>query len=151
MDFWGDTKNKTKTIPQSSGIFDVAKLVFKAYVNRIKTVQPNQAIFPHISSINLKGHTPGHTGYMLSIGKKKVLFTGDLFVVGAIQLPDPLASILFDESSDVAANTRLEALNNAADNQLLLATSHWPFPAMGWVKKNKVGFKFVPFQWPYEY
>ena len=151
LDFWGNSKNKSKTIPQASGIFDVAAVVLKAYEDRTKAVEPNQTIDPGITAIEMIGHTPGHTGYMLSYNKQKVLFTGDLFVVGAIQLPSPKSSILFDVSGEQAAETRLKTLSRLADDGTLIATAHLPFPGMGWINKETEGFSFFPLQWPYGY
>ncbi len=102
------------------------------------------AFFPELVSVPLHGHTPGHTGFLLSSGGKKLLVVADLLHNGAVQFARPDISIQYDNDPKQAAETRHKTLQRAADEQLLIAASHLPFPSVGTVKADGEGFRFEP-------
>ena len=94
------------------------------------------------------GHTPGHTTYLIeSMGRKLVLW-GDLMEVAAIQFVEPGVTILFDIDGRTAAGQRPKAYADAAAGRYFVAASHLPFPGIGHVRAERVGYAWVPI--PYD-
>ena len=101
-------------------------------------------IVPELVAVDLSGHTPGHTGFLLSSGDKKILMVGDLLHNGAVQFARPDISIQFDNDPKAAADIRIRTLKRAADENLLFAVCHLAMPAVGYVQVDGDGFKFTP-------
>ncbi|MCL2347262.1 MAG: MBL fold metallo-hydrolase [Planctomycetaceae bacterium] len=105
-------------------------------------------IFPEMVAVDLSGHTPGHTGFLISSGDSgntKLLVGGDLLHIGAVQFARPDISIRFDDNPAQAAAIRQKTLQRAADEKWLFAAVHLlPFPPVGSVKAEGGGFRFEP-------
>jgi glyoxylase-like metal-dependent hydrolase (beta-lactamase superfamily II) len=55
------------------------------------------------TTVNLSGHTPGHTGYEFSSKGQKVLFWGDIVPALRVQLQHPEVTAVFDIDQTAAA------------------------------------------------
>ncbi len=133
LSFWKTARNK-----------DYCQQCVKLY-GEPKILTPDEktaAIFPELVSVPLHGHTPGQTGFLLSSGDVKLLVVGDLLHNGAVQFARPDISIQYDNDPKQAAEVRRETLQWAADEQLLIAACHIPFPSVGTVKADGNGFRF---------
>jgi glyoxylase-like metal-dependent hydrolase (beta-lactamase superfamily II) len=131
---------------------DKARQVFKAYKGQRHLIQPDQLdstatpLIPYFQAIAAYGHTPGHTMYLLSSGKEKMLFWGDLTHVMAIQMPYPQVALIYDIDTTMAIATRDAVLNYVAKNNIPIAGIHIAFPGMGNIKKGDKGYIFTPFK-----
>ncbi len=113
----------------------------------MKILTPDEktaTIIPELVSVPLHGHTPGQTGFLLDSDGRKLLVLGDLLHHGAVQFARPDISVRFDDDPKHAAQTRRETLQRAADEQLLVAVSHLPYPSVGTVKVDGDGFRYTP-------
>ena len=61
---------------------------------------------PGVTSLPLPGHTPGHSGYMITSGNQSLLIWGDIIHVPEVQVPRPEVTMAFDTDPDQAAATR---------------------------------------------
>jgi len=129
-----------------------ARQIFKAYKGQLQLIQPGEldsaavVLFPGIQAIAAYGHTPGHTLYLLSSGKDKLLFWGDLTHAMAIQMPYPQVALTYDTDPTMAIAAREAVLNYVVKNHLPIAGIHIAYPGMGTVQKAKKGFLFTPFK-----
>jgi len=99
------------------------------------------ALTPGITAIALPGHTPGHTGFLLSSRGKKIFFIGDLVHAALLQLPRPDITLDFDVDQPRARETRLRAFKQIAAAKTPVAAAHLPFPGVGLLRPEGRGYK----------
>lgn len=108
------------------------------------TFASDRDIIPGITAIAAHGHTPGHSAYLVSDGDARLLIWGDLVHNHAVQFARPVVSIEFDVDPAKAVAARLALFARAADERLMVAGMHLPFPGMGHVRREKEGYAWVP-------
>ncbi|MCL2097346.1 MAG: MBL fold metallo-hydrolase [Bacteroidales bacterium] len=129
-----------------------ARQVLKAYKGQRHTFQPvdledeTTFLIPGIQAIAAFGHTPGHTVYLLSSDKDKMLFWGDLTHAMAIQMPYPEVALTYDIDPATAIDRREVILNHVAKHSIPIAGIHIAYPGMGLIKKSNKGYLFTPFK-----
>lgn len=70
-----DDRNLVTASERVKGNVMFARSVFKQYQHRLRLIDEGE-VFAGISALALKGHTPGHTGYLLSGSIERVLVWG---------------------------------------------------------------------------
>lgn len=121
-----------------------ANQVLKIYGNQIKTFAFAKVITEGITSIDMNGHTAGHSGFLVESKGQRLLIAGDFLHIGKIQFPHPEYSLIFDSDISIAASTRKQILEKAVKENLLICASHIPFPGMGHITTGNPGFTFIP-------
>lgn len=150
---WGFWYNDTIMAGAPDGakrFFTAARDATAPYKDRLKPFSADVEVAPGISAMALPGHTPGHTGFMVSSGDKRLLIWGDIVHASLFQFAHPDWTITFDVDQDQAAKTRLKAFDMAVADRLPIAGMHIPFPGFGHVDKSGDAYAFVPAQWQYE-
>ncbi|WP_180863028.1 MBL fold metallo-hydrolase [Cupriavidus pauculus] len=99
---------------------------------------------PGVRAVPTRGHTPGHTGYLFVSGKENLLLWGDIVHSHATQFRRPNIAIEFDVDSHQAVLTRQRVLADAAKGKLWVGGAHLPFPGLGHVRRDQVGYTWVP-------
>ncbi len=99
---------------------------------------------PGVRAVPTRGHTPGHTGYLFTSGKENLLLWGDIVHSHATQFRRPNIAIEFDVDSHQAVLTRQRVLADAAKGKLWVGGAHLPFPGLGHVRRDQVGYTWVP-------
>jgi glyoxylase-like metal-dependent hydrolase (beta-lactamase superfamily II) len=102
-----------------------------------------QAI-PGVRTVNLAGHTPGHTGYLLGDGDETVLFWGDIVHSHAVQLRLPYVSTAADSDETAAIAVRRSVLQVTSSNRWWVGAAHLPFPGLGHVRRDPDRYTWVP-------
>jgi len=102
---------------------------------------PGDALMPGIAGVALPGHTPGHTGFLLSSRGKKMFFIGDLVHGALVQLPRPDITLDFDVDQPMAKETRLRAFKQIAAAKTPVAAAHLPFPGIGLLRAEGEGYR----------
>ncbi|SFA70606.1 MBL fold metallo-hydrolase [Selenomonas ruminantium] len=127
----------------------LARSAVKPYVDaeRVKTFRLGEEVFPHIKSVPVYGHTPGHTGYLISSDNDSLFIWGDLLHIKGIQLIHPEISSIFDSDQKGAIKTREEMLPKLAARKQLIAGSHLPFPGIGHIDKQDGKYLFHPVEY----
>ena len=97
-----------------------------------------------ISAVPAVGHTNGHSIYVVESKGEKLVLWGDLMHVAAVQFPDPSVTIQFDTDSKKAAPERKKAFAEAAKAGYLVGAAHLPFPALGRLRADGKGYRWVP-------
>ncbi len=122
-----------------------ARLLVEALGSRLAFIKPGEELVPGVTIMDSSGHTPGHICVMLESQGDRVLVAGDLanHPVWAIMRPDWHMNLDIDPMA--AAATRRRVLSMVADEQILFAGSHMPFPAIGKiVRADDQGFRYEP-------
>ncbi|MGH1353394.1 MAG: MBL fold metallo-hydrolase [Methyloligellaceae bacterium] len=144
--FW---TNDNYVTPDRKAVFDMARSVLAAYRERLKFIQDGQEIITGIQAVALPGHTPGHTGYMISSDQDSLFVAGDIVHLCALQFAEPGWAVIFDADKNQAIDTRKKALDQAATDRQLITGMHMPFPGFGYAERNGNGYRFVPADWQY--
>ncbi|MDR2618593.1 MAG: MBL fold metallo-hydrolase [Treponema sp.] len=121
-----------------------------AYGSQVETFRSGklgaklQELLPGISPVAAFGHTPGHTAFLLESAGKRLLIWGDLMHAQAVQFPAPDISVTYDTDPKAAAEVRKRILAWAAENKVPIGGMHLVFPAVGTVRAEGSGYRFVP-------
>lgn len=118
-----------------------------AYRERTRIITAGE-VLPHVTAVPEPGHTPGHTGWLISSGGEALLIWGDIVHLQGIQFGYPEAGMsVVDVDSAQAIVTRRRMMDMAASDQLRVAGMHLDFPSFGRVVREGNLFAFVPEPW----
>lgn len=106
-------------------------------------------IAPGLMALPLPGHTPGHTGLMLSDGGQQLLIWGDVVHMPGFQFDQPDWSISFDADLDRARQTRRMIFERAAVEGFAVAGMHLDFPGVGYVDRDGGGYRYTQAPWQF--
>ena len=145
-DYWLNPANLASASKDHKGYFKNAMTAVKPYkaAGHFKTFTGSKTLLPGFRSIPEPGHTPGHTGYLVTSEGKSLLVWGDIIHVQAVQFRYPSVTILYDSNQPEARATRLKILAWVAKDKILVAGAHIAFPGLGHVRKAKHGYRWVP-------
>ncbi|HBM67148.1 MAG TPA: MBL fold metallo-hydrolase [Pseudomonas sp.] len=147
-DFWLSKEIMAKAPEEAKIFFQIAQAGSAPYIaaGKWKPYEGMDEIVPGIAPYAIPGHTPGHTGYMISSKGQSLLVWGDVAHVAAVQMPHPEVGIAFDSDSATAIKTREALLVKLAADKTMIAAAHMPFPGLGRVRKadNSAGYEWVP-------
>jgi len=119
-----------------------------AFVVAVGTqVQPfkgGSEVLPGITSVVLKGHTPGHTGYEIVSGDARLLDIGDMAHSSVVSLAKPEWAMGYDSDKPAGEATRREELTVLAKSGEPIFAPHFPFPGTGTIQVEGDGFILVP-------
>jgi glyoxylase-like metal-dependent hydrolase (beta-lactamase superfamily II) len=120
-----------------------------AFVSTIKPkvvpFEPGADLLPGIvKAVELKGHTPGHSGYLIGTGADSVLVFGDAMHSFLVSVNKPAWLVAFDSDQQLGASTRVTLVSNSAATGQRLYSEHFPFPGLGKIVKTKDGTMWQP-------
>ena len=146
-DFWLSQANLDQaTTPRAKARFQGAMASLKPYVAAGKFVpfDGDTELVPGVRARAGRGHTPGHTIYMVESKGQKLALWGDLMHVAAVQFAEPAVTFQADEDPKAAAAQRKKAFAEAASQGYWVAASHLSFPGIGHVHAEGRGYRWVP-------
>ena len=90
------------------------------------------------------GHTPGHMIFNVESEGERLVLTGDTcnHHVASLQRPD--WHVRFDMDKEKGAEARRRVFDMVAADRVPFIGYHMTFPAMGYVEKLDLGYRFVP-------
>ena len=120
-----------------------------AFVSTIKPkvvpFEPGANLLPGIvKAVELKGHTPGHSGYLIGQGPDSVLVFGDAMHSFVISVGKPAWQVAFDSDQQLGSATRVALVSDSAASGQRLYSEHFPFPGIGKIVKTKDGTVWQP-------
>jgi glyoxylase-like metal-dependent hydrolase (beta-lactamase superfamily II) len=144
--FWQDDAIMASVPEDSKGYFLGARAALGAYADRTRLIAEGE-VMPGITAIPAPGHTPGHTGFMVTSGSESLLIWGDVVHIPGVQFARPEVGVTFDADPAGAIATRARLLDMAATDNLLVAGMHMDFPVFGHVARQSQGYALVPEVW----
>jgi glyoxylase-like metal-dependent hydrolase (beta-lactamase superfamily II) len=145
-DFWLSQANLDKAPADMKAFFQGAMASVNPWIKagKYKPFEGAADLGPGIKALATKGHTPGHTSYLVESQGQKLLLTGDLIHVGAIQFEEPSVTIAFDGDPKAAQAERKKIFAEAAKGGYVLGVAHLSFPGLGHVRIKGKGFEWLP-------
>jgi glyoxylase-like metal-dependent hydrolase (beta-lactamase superfamily II) len=144
--FWTDASNQAKVIDAFKPGFGNVKRVFDPVAKDVKQFEHGKELVPGISSVDARGHSPGHTAFLVSSGNGKLLITSDS-VNHQVLIRNPDWSLWADMDAAMAISTRKRLLDMAATDKIQISAYHLPFPSTGFISKRGDGYEFHPAYW----
>jgi glyoxylase-like metal-dependent hydrolase (beta-lactamase superfamily II) len=141
---WNWLSNLTETQAKNMAIQHVTTFV-STIKPKVVPFQPGANLLPGIvKAVELKGHTPGHSGYLIGTGGDSVLVFGDAMHSFAVSVGKPSWLVAFDSDQQQGAATRVTLVNDSAASGQRLYSEHFPFPGLGKIVKTKNGTVWQP-------
>ncbi len=147
--FWSDDANFSGMGEMVQGFAKLAQDVLSAYSDRLVTFSGEEEVAPGVTAMPLPGHTPGHSGFMVSSGDSSLLIWADIVHVTPVQFARPDVAIGFDVDPETAVKTRKSILDRVVADRLMVAGSHIGFPGVVNVARDGEGYRMVPANWDY--
>jgi glyoxylase-like metal-dependent hydrolase (beta-lactamase superfamily II) len=145
---WNDDAAMAKASERAKKLyFQCAREQMAPYHNVMHTFSSGTEVFPGVTAVMLHGHTPGHSGYMISSGNDSLLIWGDIVHVPDIQIPRPEVTIEFDTDAHAAAATRRRVLDMVATDRLLVAGMHMHFPGFAHIVRHGDSYAMLSEPW----
>ncbi len=148
-DFWYSDANMAAGGEAAAGFFNAARNTTSPYKNRLRLISGETDLGSGFTSMPLPGHTPGHTGYVLSSGDETLLFWGDVIHITALQFAHPDVTIAFDTDAALTRETRARMLDMAASDHLFVTGAHIDFPGFGQVIRTGEAYRYQAAPWKY--
>jgi glyoxylase-like metal-dependent hydrolase (beta-lactamase superfamily II) len=112
------------------------------YSDRLQLIDGG-VIRPGIEALSLPGHTPGHTGYMLTSGDERLLIWGDVVHLPSIQFRHPEVSMSYDTDRTQSEASRKRMFRSASQEGFLIAGMHMDFPGFGHVVADGDVYRWI--------
>ena len=110
----------------------------------IEHIAPGDEIAPGVTTVDAKGHTPGHLAVEISSDGEGLLHIVDAAHLPEFHLEHPEWFMAADNWPAWSVTTRKMLFDRAADENLLVSTYHFPFPGLGRVVKDEIGWVWTP-------
>ena len=125
------------------GIENHAALV-AALTPKIDAFAPNAELIPGVvTAKEIKGHTPGHSGYLIGSGADTLLYIGDAAHSHAVSVRKPEWPNSFDGDQPTAAASRKAVIESSAASGQRIYAVHFPFPGVGRIEKRGDTYAWV--------
>jgi glyoxylase-like metal-dependent hydrolase (beta-lactamase superfamily II) len=118
-----------------------ARRAFAPYRDRTRPIDGGE-VLPGITAHPQPGHTPGHTGWLISSGSDALLIWGDIVHVAGVQFARPDAALTFDLDPDAARASRTRVFDWVTTDRIRVAGAHLDLPGYGHVSRSSSGYQF---------
>src|SRR5688572_4260735 len=121
---------------------------YKAWVpvlkDKIDAFKPGAELVPGVvKAVEIKGHTPGHSGYKITSGQDSLLYVGDSMHHYIVSVQKPEWTIAFDGDNATATASRVALIAELATSGQRAYAVHFPFPGIGKMQKQGDGIVWV--------
>jgi glyoxylase-like metal-dependent hydrolase (beta-lactamase superfamily II) len=97
-----------------------------------------------IEALDASGHTPGHMAFHIESAGRPLLVTADTANHFVVSLQRPDWHVRFDMDKERATASRKRIFDLIATERIPFSGYHMPFPAVGYVEKQELGYRYVP-------
>lgn len=141
---WAYLKGLTPEAAKNIGISNHAALI-AAITPKIAEFAPDSAVIPNIvKAVAIRGHTPGHCGYLITARRVSLFYIGDAVHHFVVSLRKPQWPNAFDGDQETAQASRSNLLSDLAKSGQLVYAGHFPFPGLGKIQRQGDGYVWVP-------
>jgi glyoxylase-like metal-dependent hydrolase (beta-lactamase superfamily II) len=141
---WAFLKGMDDKSAANFGISNHAALV-AVVTPKVDAFAPGSEIIPGtVKAVEINGHTPGHSGYLITSGADALLYIGDTAHHYIVSVQEPDWTISFDGDAPTAQASRKELIAQSAATGQRIYAVHFPFPGLGKFAKSGDGYVWVP-------
>lgn len=127
------------TAEQQAGITTYDALI-SAVSPKVDAFTPGAELIPGVvQAIDIKGHTPGHSGYLITSAGSSLLYIGDSMHHFVLSVERPQWTVTFDRDTATAASSRSDLLARSAESGQRIYAVHFPFPGLGKIERRSEG------------
>jgi len=148
-DFWTSSKPDFSTSRSDAkgieGGIAAARRVFDA-ISFTKLKDGAEPI-AGITVVHAPGHTPGHMNLRIHSEGQELYHFADLAHHYAIMFPHPDWTVMYDVNEKLAEATRRKVFATLASSGSLVFGYHMPCPALGRIKPQASGYRWLPAPW----
>jgi glyoxylase-like metal-dependent hydrolase (beta-lactamase superfamily II) len=123
---------------------DLFRRICAGLADRATFIAPGDEVLPGITAIDAAGHSPGLLAFFVESGGQRLLIWSDAFLHYVVSIQHPEWHADFDDDKERATETRKRLLKMAADQRLLVAGHHMPFPGLGYIESVNGSFRWLP-------
>lgn len=115
-----------------------------AMTPKVAAFEPGADLLPGVvKAVEIRGHTPGHSGFMIGSGENSLLYIGDSMHHYVVSVEKPDWTIAFDRDAPTAEKSRAELLARSAESGQRIYGVHFPYPAVGKIERRGEGYVWV--------
>jgi glyoxylase-like metal-dependent hydrolase (beta-lactamase superfamily II) len=115
-----------------------------AIESKVEAFKPGAELIPGVvTAVEIKGHTPGHSGYKITSGSESLLYVGDSMHHSVVSVQKPDWTIAFDGDNATATASRVALISDLAASGQRVYAVHFPFPGLGRMQKGANGVVWV--------
>lgn len=103
-----------------------------------------QIISGVVKAVDIKGHTPGHSGFLITSTNDSLLYIGDSAHHYIVSVQQPDWTIQFDRDAATAQASRKELIAGSAQSTQRIYAVHFPFPGIGRFARDGERFVWRP-------
>jgi glyoxylase-like metal-dependent hydrolase (beta-lactamase superfamily II) len=96
-----------------------------------------------VKAVDIQGHTPGHSGYLITQGPESLLYVGDSMHHYIVSVQKPDWPMNFDSDQATGARSRAALIADSAAKGQRIYAVHFPFPGVGKFEKQGDGFVWM--------
>jgi glyoxylase-like metal-dependent hydrolase (beta-lactamase superfamily II) len=123
---------------------DHYKPIVPVLTPKVDAFAPGAELVPGVvTAVEIKGHTPGHSGYRITSGSDSLLYVGDSMHHYIVSVQKPEWTIAFDGDAATASASRAALIAQLATSGERVYAVHFPFPGLGKMEKRGDGFVWV--------
>lgn len=112
---------------------------------KVNAFEPGSELLPGlVTAVEIKGHTPGHSGYRITSGTESLLYIGDTAHHYIVSVQRPEWTISFDHDAPTAQASRSELIERSAASGERIYAVHFPFPGLGKFSRSDDRFVWTP-------
>jgi glyoxylase-like metal-dependent hydrolase (beta-lactamase superfamily II) len=141
--FWTDPATIGKLPEGARGNANRIQATFPKWKN-MRQIEDGAEVIPGVRALAMYGHTPGHTGYVVSSGKSQLIVSSDITNIPALFVRNPGWHAVFDMDAQMAEATRKRVFDRAIADKAMINGYHWGLPGAGKIKKDGNSYAFVP-------
>jgi glyoxylase-like metal-dependent hydrolase (beta-lactamase superfamily II) len=145
--WWTNDAETSKAAEVWKGQIANSKRVFEPIAKDVKRFEYGKELVPGITSVDARGHSPGHSAFVISSGNGKLMYIADVTNHPAIFARHPEYRLWADMIPDLALTNRRKLFDMLAAERMPMTGYHYPFPAVGYLSKQGTGYDFHPASW----
>lgn len=142
MEFWTQKPGAEANFPNF--MLGVGNAQLEPLRGLIRPYKDGEEIVPGITAILAPGHTLAHHAFLLEDGGQKLLHMVDAAVHYLVAVEEPDWSLAVEMDPETAVKTRRNLFAQAAQEKMLVAGYHFPFPGIGVIVEQGKAWRFVP-------
>jgi glyoxylase-like metal-dependent hydrolase (beta-lactamase superfamily II) len=128
----------------SSAKDDYSKKLSAAIKGKVAGFAPGAELVPGVvTAVDVKGHTPGHSAYLIGSGADTILYVGDSMHHFVLSVQRPEWDIVWDADKVTAHKSRAALIAKAGMEGQRIYAVHFPFPGVGKFEKHGDGYAWV--------